>query len=207
MKKISLIFIFILFSGICFCSGQYSSLEAEMKDYLVETLRKNYGEKSEDKLLIDFFTSYKNNKGEIHLIIDKIKLNEINKMLSEDSVYFKYYPRLIFSKTKDDFLNAKNDSLPEIIFSPSKNDKTLTKFGVYLNFDYFSHVKKELKNEAIDSIAAYYQSTGLISYLIVSDSFIKCEECLSKLGTKEFLAILFWKYFCDLANYELYKFN
>jgi len=207
MKKILLIFLLILYSEISHCNVKYSKIESEMKNYFIETLRKNYGDKSEDKLFIDFFTSYQNNKGKIHLIIDKVKLNEINKKLSLDSVYFKYYPRLTFAKTDEEFMNAKKDSVPDIIFSQNKKDNTTTKFGIYINYEYFLQIKKELNNEAITNIAAYYQSTGLISYFIVSDSYLKCEECLNELGTKEFLAVLFWKYFCDLADYELYKIN
>jgi hypothetical protein len=178
-----------------------------MKDFFVETLRNNYGEKPEDKLLIDFFTRFQNNKGEINLIIDKTRLNEINKKLSEDSVYCRYYPRLSFAETEEEFLNAISDSSADIIFEACKNDNILTKFGVYINFNYLSQVEKELNNEAIDSIVTYYQATGIISYFIVADSYLKCEKCISEFGTKEFLAILFWRYFCDLAGYDFYKIN
>lgn len=207
MKKVSIIFLFILLCEICYCRNQRYSIEAEMKDFFVETLRNNYGEKPEDKLLIDFFTRFQNNKGEINLIIDKPRLNEINNKLSEDSVYRRYYPRLSFAETEEEHINAISDSSADIFFGPRKKNRTLTKFGVYINFNYLSQVEKELNNEAIDSIVNYYQYTGLISYFIVADSYLKCEKCISELGTKEFLAILFWRYFCDLADYEFYKIN
>lgn len=197
----------MLFSEMCFCRNQHYSIEAEMKDFFVETLRNNYGEKPDDKLLIDFFTRFQNNKGEINLIIDKSKLNEINKKLSVDSVYCRYYPRLSFSETEEEHLNAISDSSADIFFGPRKKNRTLTKFGIYINFNYLSQVEKELNNEAIDNIVTYYQATGLISYFIVADSYQKCEKCISEFGTKEFLAILFWRYFCDLADYEFYKIN
>jgi len=207
MKKILIILMLVLSSELCFCNDNSSKLVYEMKSYFLETLKNNYGDRSANQLIFEFLSMYQEKEGKMSLVLDKEKLKKINNKLSQVNNYYRYYPSLIFAQSNDEFKRANKDSIPVIIFSPDRNVNNVTKFGVYLNYKFLSHIAKELNNEAIINIENYYHSTGIVSFFMVSDSFVKCKECLHNEYAKDFLTIVFWKYLCDLAGLDFYKFN
>lgn len=206
MKVFTIILIlFFNFSvEICFADNN-NKLLLKMKEFLIETLKENYNSDSDDQLFLHFFSDYQKNEGQIHLVINNKELEAINNILFSDSIYYTYYHGLVFAKTTKEFEMARNENKRAIIFGPNKKPKSPTKFGIYVSSKYILSIKNNLNNEAIANITEYYQYTGLISYFIVSDSFLQCPKCIQEQGSQEFITILFWKFLCDIAECEFYK--
>lgn len=176
-------------------------IENEMKNFMINTLRNNFGNKPDVELVASFFSEYLKNNGKVELKIDKHKLDSINKYLFQDSVYFKYYPMLVYASSEQEFENEVNAHSPPKIIFQGKRNKPLTKMGIYINSAYIA--KERSGNDAVDKIFEYRSYTGIVSYFIVAESFLKCRTCID--DSLEFIAILFWKYFCDLRDYGFYK--
>lgn len=204
MKKIPILLLFVFLCELGFCNDRYSKLMNEMKSYFIESLKNNFGDKSDDQLIYDFLSFFKEKNGEVNLVLDDEKLKRINNKLLDDDYYCTYYPYLIFKQTDDEFIDK--DSLPEIVFFGSEMDFIIeSRIGIYLNYHFLSNSAENFRNDAIISIEKSYLQIGIVSYFEVSDSFIKCKKCLYDENAKEFLIIVFWKYLCDLAGLEFYK--
>lgn len=178
-------------------------IENEMKNFMINTLRNNFGNKSDVELVVSFFSEYLKNNGKVELKIDKHKLDSINKYLFQDSVYFKYYPMLVYASSDQEFENEVNDHSPPKIIFHGENNKPLTQMGLYINSAYLDQIKERSGNDAVDEIYEYRSYTGIVSYFIVAESFLKCRACID--DSLEFIAVLIWKYFCDLGGSDFYK--
>lgn len=178
-------------------------IENEMKNFMINTLRNNFGNKSDVELVASFFSEYLKNNGKVELKIDGHKLDSINKYLFQDSVFFKYYPLLVFVPQDQEFENELDNHFPpKIIFEGDRN-QTLPKTGIYINFNYLTQIKEGNGNDAVNKIFEYNRYTGFVSYFTVADSFLKCSTCVD--DSLEFIAVLYWKYFCDIGGYDFYK--
>lgn len=170
---------------------------------MIKTFRNNFGNKPEAELVAVFFSEYLKSNGKVELKINEHKLDSINMYLFQDSVYFKYYPLLVNVSPDQEYENKMGDYFPPKITFAGERDEIVPQTGIYINYDYLAQIKEVNGNDAVDKIYKYHGYTGVVSYFIVAESFLKCRTCID--DSLEFIAILFWKYFCDLGDYGFYK--
>nr|WP_319998901.1 hypothetical protein [uncultured Draconibacterium sp.] len=198
-KLLIVLFILVFTSSI----SNARTIEHEMKNFMLKTLKENFGNKSDVELITSFLSEYLKKNGTLELEVDERKLKSINKYLLQDRIYFKYYPMLVFASSNQEFENEVDEvSEPKIIFDGGR-DIPITKMGIYINSDYLTQIKEDNENDAVNKILEYHRNTGVVSYFIVADSFLKCNTCID--NSLDFIAVLFWKYFCDLGGSSFYK--
>ena len=102
--------------------------------------------------------------------------------------------------------NNKEIGQNSIIFF-NKKDQTTTKYGVYLNkSSYFKYmVDKNSHIKAVREINAYYSLSGILSYFMFTDMMLNDINVLENEEMKELTAVVFWKYLCEMAGIDFYK--
>lgn len=209
LQKLIVVTCGLIFSLPSFCKDDQFLIAPKMKEFFTQTLRETYGEYPEKELYRLFLCDYNTcKKGDVALTINANGLKEINKELFIDSVYFYYYPKLLFFESDEDLLREnerKWQSVRNSICFVGKKDRTISKYGIYLNREYFKTIVDNTQIKAISDLYDYYSSVGFMSYFMFADIVLYNISDIEYNMLKELTAVVFWKYLCDKEGISFYK--
>ncbi len=209
-KKILIVICTLLLSLSSICANNPTFIASKMKALFTQILKDTYGEYSENELYKLFLTDYtKDRKGEVELTINVESLNEINDELFSDSVYYYFYPRLLFLDSYEDLYYSdvnKSQIINNSIYFFGKKDHTTSKFGIYLSNRYLNEIVIRNPNiKALNDIYNYSSAMGIVSYFMIADIVLTNFTDIENEVLKELTAVVFWKYLCDKKGISFYK--
>jgi hypothetical protein len=209
LQKLIVVTCGLILSLPSFCKDDHFLIASKMKKFFIQTLRETYGENTDKELYRLFLSDYNTGKkGDVALRINVNGLIEINKELFTDSVYFYYYPKLLFFDSDEELLRENENkwqSVRNSVCFVGKKDRTISKYGIYLNRGYFKTIVDNTQIKAIDDLYDYYSSVGFMSYFMFADIVLYNISDIENEMLKELTAVVFWKYLCDKKDINFYK--
>ncbi|MFW5835533.1 MAG: hypothetical protein ACOCU3_01120, partial [bacterium] len=225
------IFFILLFSNIItdtISAKQVATwkLTDRMHEFFIETLACNYNGNNVFELYENFINHYfelskSSSTDETNLIIDKLKLKEINNdLFKRDFSHFYYYFNDVLYVTEKDVARAKElvESHPEIpiitvLFEGdiNKHPSSLQRFeeshNIYLplNYGFINEIGKD-NIKTITYIKKITDAAGTLNLGLLA-SFIVNFEGKDELHFEEvqrIISVMFWKYLCLQAGFDFY---
>lgn len=213
----------ILIISTTLCSAQITNnrlmkckdIAKKMQIFFSNTLQENYGFLPDSVLYSMFFESFYESAGGYVLSINRKKMKEINGELFTDSIYYYFFPKIVYVSTSDSvsilvkIYAEKGDSNICVVCRRDQWGKSIGDNAFNARYNLTGFVEKNIfennsNSEVLRQIEAMRKYKGydqnmfdLIDAINQKPAEIQIPE------VKNYVAVVFWKYLCYCSNWDL----